>query len=104
YVRDAGLIPLAAAVRKMAGESADHCRLTGRGYLRPGYAADLVIFATDEVRDTATFAASNQLPVGIDQGLVKGGGGGSEGTGTGRTGAGCCAGASRDSVKPTPVT
>jgi N-acyl-D-amino-acid deacylase len=85
YVRDAGLIPLAAAVRKMAGESADRCRLTGRGYLRPGYAADLVIFATDEVRDTATFAASNQLPVGIDHVLVNGVEVVSEGTWNGRT-------------------
>jgi N-acyl-D-amino-acid deacylase len=31
-----------------------------------------VIFATGEVRDTATFAASNQLPVGIDHVLVNG--------------------------------
>src|SRR5689334_5660308 len=50
------------------------------GYLRSGYAADLVIFATDEVRDTATFAASNQLPVGIDHVLVNGVEVASEGT------------------------
>ena len=66
------LIPLEEAVRKMTGEPADRCRLAGRGYLRPGYAADLVIFATDEVKDTAAFAASNQLPVGIDHVLVNG--------------------------------
>ena len=31
-----------------------------------------MIFATDEVRDTATFAASNQLPTGTDHVLVNG--------------------------------
>jgi len=72
YVRDTGLIPLAEAVRKMTGEPADRCRLAGRGYLRPGYAADLVTFVTGAVRDTATFAASNQLPEGIDHVLVNG--------------------------------
>jgi N-acyl-D-amino-acid deacylase len=72
YARDTGLIPLEEAVRKMTGEPADRCRLAGRGYLRPGYAADLVIFATGEVRDTATFAVSNQLPTGIGRVLVNG--------------------------------
>ena len=61
-----------AGVRKMTGEPADRCRLAGRGYLRPGYAADLAIFATDEVRDTAAFAASNQLTASIDHVLVNG--------------------------------
>jgi N-acyl-D-aspartate/D-glutamate deacylase len=72
YARDTALITLAAAVRKMTGEPADRCRLAGRGYLRPGYAADLVVFGAAEVRDTATFAASNQLPAGIDRVLVNG--------------------------------
>jgi N-acyl-D-amino-acid deacylase len=72
YVRDTGLITLESAVRKMTGEPADRCRLTGRGYIRPGYAADLVVFSPGEVRDTATFAASNQLPAGIDSVLVNG--------------------------------
>jgi len=72
YVRDVGLLPLEAAVRKMTGEPADRCRLAERGYLRPGYAADLVIFATGSVQDRATFAASNQLPAGIDRVLVNG--------------------------------
>jgi len=72
YARDTGLITLASAVRKMTGEPADRCRLAGRGYIRPGFSADLVTFAAADVRDTATFAASNQLPEGIGSVLVNG--------------------------------
>ena len=72
YVRDRELLPLEAAVRKMTGEPADRCRLAGRGYLRPGYAADVVVFGAGQVRDLATFAASNQLPTGIHRVLVNG--------------------------------
>lgn len=66
---------------------------------------DLVIFATGEVRDTATFAASNQLPVGIDHVLVNG-----VEVVTGEAWNGAAAGADAApgragiALKPTPVT
>lgn len=86
----------------MTGEAADRCRLAGRGYLRPGYAADLVIFATGSVQDKATFATSNQLPAGIDRVLVNGWRWYPKAPGTAAPRAGCCAGASRDSVETDP--
>jgi len=61
-----------------------------------------VIFATNEVRDAATFAASNQLPAVIDHVLVNGVEVVSKAPGTAGSRAGCCAGASRDSVKTDP--
>ena len=44
WVRDRELMPLERAVRKLAGEPADMFNFEGRGYLRPGYAADVTVF------------------------------------------------------------
>jgi N-acyl-D-aspartate/D-glutamate deacylase len=44
WVRDRQALPLERAVRKLTGEQADMLGLPGRGYLRPGMHADLVVF------------------------------------------------------------
>ena len=44
WVRERELMPLERAVRKLAGEPADMFGFEGRGYLRPGYAADITVF------------------------------------------------------------
>ncbi|MGE5528556.1 MAG: N-acyl-D-amino-acid deacylase family protein [Patescibacteria group bacterium] len=44
YCRDLGLFSLEAAVHKMTGLSARRYRLEGRGELKPGAGADLVVF------------------------------------------------------------
>ncbi|MCZ7525555.1 MAG: amidohydrolase family protein [Acidimicrobiia bacterium] len=53
WVRERGVLPLERAVRKLTGEPADVFSLagrgTGRGYLRPGCAADVTVFDPDEV-------------------------------------------------------
>jgi dihydroorotase/N-acyl-D-amino-acid deacylase len=56
YVRDERLLTLEAAVRKMTGVAADRFRLAERGYLRPGYFADVTVFDPERVADRATFA------------------------------------------------
>ncbi len=54
WVRDREIMPIERAVRKLAGEPADMFGFEGRGYLRPGYAADVTVF------DPATVAPGPQ--------------------------------------------
>jgi N-acyl-D-aspartate/D-glutamate deacylase len=52
-------------VRKMTGLPAQRFGLSGRGLIREGYCADLVLFDPETVLDTATFADPIQPAVGI---------------------------------------
>jgi N-acyl-D-aspartate/D-glutamate deacylase len=72
YVRDAALIPLEEAVRKMTSLSARRFGLAERGEVRVGWHADLVLFDPATVRDTATFDAPQQVADGIDAVWVNG--------------------------------
>ncbi|HEU0066943.1 MAG TPA: amidohydrolase family protein, partial [Sphingomonas sp.] len=65
YSRDRGLFPLETAIRKMTGLSADRFRLAGRGYVREGRAADLVLFDPTTIADAATFEEPVQAARGI---------------------------------------
>jgi len=71
YVR-AGLFPLEEAVRKMTGAAAERLGWKDRGWVRPGCAADLVVFDPARLRDTATFERPAQLPEGIERVFVNG--------------------------------
>lgn len=72
YVRERALYQLSEAVWRMSGLAADCFGLAGRGRIREGAAADLVVFGDDEVEDTATFAAPLAPPRGIDAVVVNG--------------------------------
>ena len=72
YVRDEKVISLGEAVRKLAALPADTLRIEGRGRLRPGNFADIVIFDPDTIADTATFARPQQLAVGVHHVWVNG--------------------------------
>jgi N-acyl-D-aspartate/D-glutamate deacylase len=72
YARDAGLLPLEEAVRKMTSLSARRFGLTQRGGVRVGYHADLVLFDPARVRDAATFEKPQQPADGIDAVWVNG--------------------------------
>jgi N-acyl-D-aspartate/D-glutamate deacylase len=72
YARDLKLFSVEEAVRKMTSLPARRMRLLDRGLLRPGLAADLVLFDPDRVRDRATFQAAAQYPDGIDTVIVNG--------------------------------
>jgi N-acyl-D-amino-acid deacylase len=72
YVRDRKIIPLEEAVRKMTSLPAGHFAFAGRGVIREGAAADLVIFDPVNVRDTATYDKPHAFPDGIPHVIVNG--------------------------------
>ena len=64
YVRELGLIPLPLAIRKMTGAPAAALGLHGRGLVREGFYADLVLFDPREIAERATYAEPHQYPDG----------------------------------------
>ena len=65
YVRDEKLIPLADAIRRLTSFPATNLRLKQRGWLRPGYFADIVAFDPARVQDHATFEKPHQYSTGV---------------------------------------
>ncbi len=72
YSREQKLFSLGEAVRKITSLPARRFGLTDRGWVREGYAADLVLFDPQTVRDTATFADPVKPALGIDAVWVNG--------------------------------
>jgi N-acyl-D-amino-acid deacylase len=72
YVRELGVLRLEEAIRKMTSFPAQRFRLKGRGLLKEGFAADIVIFDEERVRDTATYWDSCRYPEGIHYVIVNG--------------------------------
>jgi len=72
YVREERVIPLAEAIHRLTGLSADKLKIAERGYLRPGYYADVVVFDPATVTDHATFENPHQYATGVEQVFVNG--------------------------------
>ncbi|MCG4580251.1 N-acyl-D-amino-acid deacylase family protein [Clostridium cochlearium] len=72
YVREEKAFTLETAIHKMTGKSAQVLGLTDRGILKEGLAADIVIFDSEKIQDTANFTNPIQYPLGIDYVLVNG--------------------------------
>ncbi len=72
YVRDERVIGLAEAIRRMTGLPATNLALDRRGFLRPGYFADVVVFDPQAVADRATYEAPHQYSVGVEHVFVNG--------------------------------
>jgi N-acyl-D-amino-acid deacylase len=72
YVRERKVLTLAQAINKMSALPASRLRITDRGRLAEGLAADVVVFDPATVADTATFDAPFQYPVGIRMVIVNG--------------------------------
>ena len=72
YVREEGVLSLTDAVRKMSGMPADKFKLAGRGYIREGGFADIVMFDPATVIDRATYEEPKTSPAGIPHVIVNG--------------------------------
>jgi N-acyl-D-aspartate/D-glutamate deacylase len=65
-------LPLEQAIRSASGLPADILHLPERGYLKPGFYADIVVFDPKTYRDKATFEKPHQYAVGTRYVFVNG--------------------------------
>ena len=65
-------LTLTAAIHKMTALPASRVRLTDRGRLAVGLAADVVVFDPSSVEDRATYEQPFQYPTGLDAVVVNG--------------------------------
>ena len=72
YARSLSLFPLETAVHKMTGLTAKTFGLAGRGVLKEGFAADVVLFDENAVSESATFEKPIQPARGIEAVIVNG--------------------------------
>ena len=67
YVRDRGIMSREEGIHRITGMPADRFGLTGKGYIRPGMDADLVLFDYDAIIDQADFKDCFKSNIGIHQ-------------------------------------
>ena len=72
YAMKEKTVTLEQAIRSMTGLPADILRLPERGYLKPGYFADLVLYDPKTLKDTATFEKPHQYATGVRYLFVNG--------------------------------
>ncbi|MCW3767876.1 N-acyl-D-amino-acid deacylase family protein [Paenarthrobacter ureafaciens] len=72
YSRDLGLLSLEDVVHHLTGRPAARLKLRNRGLVREGFAADVVLFDPETIRDEATFDNPRQAASGIHYVFVNG--------------------------------
>jgi N-acyl-D-amino-acid deacylase len=72
YVREEKVISLSEAVRRLSALPATNLGLDGRGFIREGMYADVVVFDPATISDRATFEKPHQYAVGMKHVLVNG--------------------------------
>lgn len=72
YVRELKVLRLEDAIRKMSSLPANTFQLKGRGLLREGNWADIVVFDPEKVNDPATYNDPHHYAVGIPYVVVNG--------------------------------
>jgi N-acyl-D-amino-acid deacylase len=72
YVRDEHATTLQDAVRRLSSLPATNLGIRQRGWLKPGYYADVVVFDPAKVQDHATFEKPKQLATGVENVFING--------------------------------
>ena len=72
YVRDEKAATLPDAIRRLTSFPAANLGLKDRGSLKPGFAADIVLFDPATIQDHATFERPQQLATGVRHVFVNG--------------------------------
>jgi N-acyl-D-amino-acid deacylase len=72
YVRDEKATSLPDAIRRLTSLPATNLSLRQRGWLKPGYYADVVVFDPATIADHATYAKPHQLSTGVRDVFVNG--------------------------------
>ena len=72
FVREEGLLDLGEAISRMTYLTARRFGLEGRGEIKAGHWADLVIFDPEKIEDRATYEAPMEMPGGIIATIVNG--------------------------------
>jgi N-acyl-D-amino-acid deacylase len=73
YVRDEKIITLPDAIHRLTGLPAANLSLKGRGLLKAGNFADVVVFDPATIQDHAAFENAQQLATGVQYVFVNGG-------------------------------
>jgi N-acyl-D-amino-acid deacylase len=72
YVRKDKVTQLPDAIRRLTSLPATNLGIRNRGWLTPGYYADVVVFDPAKVQDHATFEKPKQLATGVEDVFVNG--------------------------------
>ena len=72
YSRDEKATSLPDAIRRLTSLPATNLGIKGRGVLKPGYYADIVVFDPAKIQDHATFEKPQQLSTGVRDVFVNG--------------------------------
>lgn len=72
YVNDMKLLDLPEAVRRCTSLPADFFGIKGRGLVREGYRADLLVMDAEGFRTEAVFREPERFPTGLDTVIING--------------------------------
>lgn len=72
YVRDEKVLSLEEAIRRMTSLPAQKFHFHNRGLLREGFAADIVLFDENAVKDLSTYQKPHQYSTGFKEVIVNG--------------------------------
>jgi N-acyl-D-aspartate/D-glutamate deacylase len=65
YVKEKGVVSLEEMIHKMTALSASHTGIKNRGLIKSGYAADLVLFDYERIKDNSSIEDNDALASGI---------------------------------------